>query len=229
MGVGRSPADRWRPRAYRTTYRRDTIVFGANLLAGQRRRWRAGPGVLKGPPPRVGWPRCSRYPRPAARACRRSAGQRCRLRVAALIDPAPPPKRDLVMRCWCGRAGGRDRDGHRQRDRFASPVNRVLQARYRSGMQPAPYSCRQGFCGTCHTRVFGGTVDHRDTLVTLAERRGEMMLVCVWRARQGEHVRGISNSRAAPLPPRSLRPGDRPRRLRRAGGSRAGRSPGRRA
>jgi len=35
-------------------------------------------------------------------------------------------------------------------------------------------------------------VDHRDTLVTLAERRGEMMLVCVWRARQGEHVRGIS-------------------------------------
>jgi len=80
------------------------------------------PGVLKGPPPRVGWPRCSRYPRPAAWACRRSAGQRCRLRVAALIDPAPPPKRDLVMRCWCGRAGGRDRDGHRQRDRFASPV-----------------------------------------------------------------------------------------------------------
>jgi ferredoxin-NADP reductase len=49
----------------------------------------------------------------------------------------------------------------------------------------APYSCRQGFCGTCRTRVLGGVVDHRDTLLTEPERREGMMLVCVSRSANG--------------------------------------------
>ena len=48
-----------------------------------------------------------------------------------------------------------------------------------------PYSCQQGFCGTCRTRVLDGEVDHRDTLLTVPERDGGMMLVCVSRAAQG--------------------------------------------
>lgn len=43
------------------------------------------------------------------------------------------------------------------------------------------YSCRQGFCGTCKVRVLAGEVDHRDRLLTPAER-GTEMLVCVSRA-----------------------------------------------
>jgi ferredoxin-NADP reductase len=45
-----------------------------------------------------------------------------------------------------------------------------------------PYSCQQGFCGTCRTRVLEGAVDHRDTLLTDIERAAGAMLVCVSRA-----------------------------------------------
>ena len=52
----------------------------------------------------------------------------------------------------------------------------------------APYSCQQGFCGTCRTRVVAGAVDHRDTLLTDPERAGGMMLVCISRSANGEHL-----------------------------------------
>ena len=57
----------------------------------------------------------------------------------------------------------------------------LLSALNREGVR-APYSCRQGFCGTCRTRVVAGRVDHRDTLLTDPEREAAMMLVCVSRA-----------------------------------------------
>jgi ferredoxin-NADP reductase len=57
----------------------------------------------------------------------------------------------------------------------------LLTALRRSGAQP-PYSCQQGFCGTCRTPVRSGTVDHRDTLLTSPERDSGMMLICVSRA-----------------------------------------------
>ncbi|MFE2285067.1 PDR/VanB family oxidoreductase [Streptomyces sp. NPDC059443] len=44
-----------------------------------------------------------------------------------------------------------------------------------------PYSCEQGFCGTCRHRVLSGPVDHRDTLLTDGERE-DSMLLCVSRA-----------------------------------------------
>ncbi|MEC3916012.1 PDR/VanB family oxidoreductase [Nocardia sp. CDC160] len=43
------------------------------------------------------------------------------------------------------------------------------------------YSCRQGFCGTCKVGVRAGAVDHRDRLLTPAERTDHMLL-CVSRA-----------------------------------------------
>lgn len=52
----------------------------------------------------------------------------------------------------------------------------------------APYSCQQGFCGTCRTRVINGSVQHRDTLLTDPERAGGMMLTCVSRAPEGGHL-----------------------------------------
>ncbi|MFI8766244.1 PDR/VanB family oxidoreductase [Streptomyces sp. NPDC053792] len=42
------------------------------------------------------------------------------------------------------------------------------------------YSCRQGFCGTCRQRVLEGEIDHRDELLTDAER-DDSMLICVSR------------------------------------------------
>jgi ferredoxin len=63
----------------------------------------------------------------------------------------------------------------------------LLSALQRSGVS-ASYSCQQGFCGTCRTRVLGGDVDHRDTLLTDPERNGGTMLVCVSRAPEGERL-----------------------------------------
>ncbi|GAA0761414.1 PDR/VanB family oxidoreductase [Ideonella azotifigens] len=44
-------------------------------------------------------------------------------------------------------------------------------------------SCREGICGACETAVCGGVVDHRDHVLTKAERAaGQSMMVCVSRA-----------------------------------------------
>jgi ferredoxin-NADP reductase len=51
-----------------------------------------------------------------------------------------------------------------------------------------PYSCRQGFCGTCRTRVLDGSVDHRDALLTEPERADRMMLICISRAAKGQRL-----------------------------------------
>ena len=63
----------------------------------------------------------------------------------------------------------------------------LLAALGGAGVCP-PYSCQQGFCGTCRTRVLDGAVDHRDTLLTDPERDNGMMLICISRAAEGEHL-----------------------------------------
>ncbi|MFB6437370.1 2Fe-2S iron-sulfur cluster-binding protein [Streptomyces sp. NPDC056411] len=50
-----------------------------------------------------------------------------------------------------------------------------------------PYSCEQGFCGTCRQRVLAGAVDHRDALLTDAER-ADSLLICVSRAHGDERL-----------------------------------------
>jgi ferredoxin-NADP reductase len=45
-------------------------------------------------------------------------------------------------------------------------------------------SCQEGTCGTCETEVLEGVPDHRDSLLTEAERAaGEVMMICVSRSR----------------------------------------------
>lgn len=42
------------------------------------------------------------------------------------------------------------------------------------------YSCREGVCGSCETRVLEGDIDHRDGVLTKAERAAnKSMMVCV--------------------------------------------------
>lgn len=45
------------------------------------------------------------------------------------------------------------------------------------------YSCCEGFCGTCETKVVEGLVDHRDSLLTEDERQSnKTMMICASRA-----------------------------------------------
>ena len=63
----------------------------------------------------------------------------------------------------------------------------LLSALVRAGAHAA-YSCQQGFCGTCRTRVLDGAAEHRDTLLTDPERDSGMMLICISRAAEGSHL-----------------------------------------
>ncbi|MCS0605128.1 PDR/VanB family oxidoreductase [Streptomyces sp. LP11] len=66
------------------------------------------------------------------------------------------------------------------------PADSTLLAAVRRELPDTVYSCEQGFCGTCQQRVLEGEIDHRDELLTDAER-GDSMLICVSRAR-GERL-----------------------------------------
>jgi vanillate O-demethylase ferredoxin subunit len=59
----------------------------------------------------------------------------------------------------------------------------ILEALEANGIDH-PFSCREGLCRTCETRVCAGEVDHRDFALSEAEQAaGEVMLICVSRAR----------------------------------------------
>jgi len=62
------------------------------------------------------------------------------------------------------------------------PEKSVLQAIEEEGVLVLS-SCTEGTCGTCETVVLEGEVDHRDSILTPAERaRNDLMFVCVSRA-----------------------------------------------
>jgi ferredoxin-NADP reductase len=64
----------------------------------------------------------------------------------------------------------------------------VLDALRDAGID-APSSCEQGICGTCETRVLCGTIEHRDDILTDAEKaEGETMMICVSRCTSGRLV-----------------------------------------
>jgi ferredoxin len=59
----------------------------------------------------------------------------------------------------------------------------ILEAIERAGLRP-PFSCREGTCGTCETSVLKGGVDHRDAVLSEAERQsGKTMMICVSRCK----------------------------------------------
>ncbi|KAF0965609.1 PDR/VanB family oxidoreductase [Rhodococcus sp. T7] len=46
------------------------------------------------------------------------------------------------------------------------------------------YSCEDGFCGSCETRVLDGIPEHHDSILSEADReKGETMMICVGRSR----------------------------------------------
>lgn len=89
---------------------------------------------------------------------------------AAPAEAASGP--DCVVTC--------ERSG---RDVVVPAGTSVLQALLAAGIDK-PFSCQEGVCGTCETRVLRGEVEHRDGVLSEAERReGRVMMVCVSRPR----------------------------------------------
>ncbi|WP_247874243.1 PDR/VanB family oxidoreductase [Azospirillum sp. TSH58] len=67
----------------------------------------------------------------------------------------------------------------------------VLDALDAAGVSVAS-SCEQGICGTCETAVLEGEPDHRDSVLSDAERAaGKTMMICVSRARGARLVLDI--------------------------------------
>lgn len=63
------------------------------------------------------------------------------------------------------------------------PDKSVLETLNGAGIE-VRCSCTQGICGTCEVRVLAGEVDHRDSILSGAEREAnETMMTCVSRAK----------------------------------------------
>ncbi|NED63317.1 2Fe-2S iron-sulfur cluster binding domain-containing protein, partial [Streptomyces sp. SID10244] len=65
---------------------------------------------------------------------------------------------------------------------IAVAADETALAAIRKVLPSVPYSCQQGFCGTCKVRMLSGAPDHRDNILTEPERAQGMFLTCVSRA-----------------------------------------------
>ncbi len=64
------------------------------------------------------------------------------------------------------------------RDVVVPPGKTILSALLDAGFD-MPYSCREGICGTCETRVLEGVPDHRDLVLTEEEQTSnKTMMIC---------------------------------------------------
>ncbi|MEE1787429.1 PDR/VanB family oxidoreductase [Streptomyces sp. SP17BM10] len=69
---------------------------------------------------------------------------------------------------------------------LAVPADRSALDVLREARPDLPYSCHQGFCGTCEVRVLAGEPEHRDRRLTPERRAAGALLPCVSRAAEGE-------------------------------------------
>jgi ferredoxin len=68
------------------------------------------------------------------------------------------------------------------------PDRSILEVCQEAGLD-MPASCREGICGTCETAVLDGVPDHRDSVLSDAEREsGDFMMLCVSRCRSARLV-----------------------------------------
>lgn len=73
--------------------------------------------------------------------------------------------------------------------RFEIPEGRsILEVLQAAGVR-APHSCQEGICGECETKVILGEPDHRDSVLTAAEKQANRtMMICVSRAKSARLV-----------------------------------------
>jgi ferredoxin-NADP reductase len=71
---------------------------------------------------------------------------------------------------------------------FVEPGHTILDCLEEIGIEP-PYSCREGICGTCEVRVLSGTPDHRDLVLSAAEKaENTRMMICCSGAKSSKLV-----------------------------------------
>ncbi|MPZ95303.1 MAG: 2Fe-2S iron-sulfur cluster binding domain-containing protein [Propionibacteriales bacterium] len=92
---------------------------------------------------------------------------------------AAPSTADSAFDVVCAGSGTRVR---------VEPDVSVLDALTLAGMD-VPFSCQEGVCGSCETKVLDGEPDHRDFVLSDAEKAANAtMLPCVSRCRSAELV-----------------------------------------
>lgn len=70
-----------------------------------------------------------------------------------------------------------------QRTLTVAPDQSILQALQQAGIE-VPFSCGEGVCGTCLTRVTGGTPEHWDLYLTPEEQeKGDCLMICISRSK----------------------------------------------
>jgi phthalate 4,5-dioxygenase reductase subunit len=67
------------------------------------------------------------------------------------------------------------------------PAGTTILEAMRAAGYDVPSSCESGTCGTCRTKLIAGEADHRDLVLTDAERDSQIM-ICVSRAKTPELV-----------------------------------------
>jgi vanillate O-demethylase ferredoxin subunit len=84
-----------------------------------------------------------------------------------------PPSNDKPITVHLARTG---------RTVIVDPGVSILDALLMEGID-VPSSCLQGVCGTCETAVIAGVPEHRDEILTSAERAAnKTMMICCSRA-----------------------------------------------
>jgi ferredoxin-NADP reductase len=59
----------------------------------------------------------------------------------------------------------------------------------RTVVPSVPFSCEEGYCGSCETSVLDGVPDHRDSILSPQERESnECMMICVGRSKSARLV-----------------------------------------
>jgi ferredoxin len=72
---------------------------------------------------------------------------------------------------------------HRSQRTVHVPAGRTLGSVLQEEGADVPFSCEEGSCGTCETRVLSGLPDHRDYCLSDEEKAtNDRMIVCVGRA-----------------------------------------------
>ena len=73
--------------------------------------------------------------------------------------------------------------------RFTVPAGRsILETLEENGVL-VPFGCREGLCGTCETQLCGGEPEHRDSVLSKADRAANRsLMICVSRAKSGPLV-----------------------------------------
>ena len=76
----------------------------------------------------------------------------------------------------------------RSRRRFEVPAGSAITDILDKARLPVDTLCRRGICGTCRCRLLSGTVEHRDMVLTPAERAEGQFIPCVSRGTGADPV-----------------------------------------